>query len=606
MKKAYSARQNIIILMFLIVGILFTIRLFYIQIIDDSWEISSNKNALRNKIQYPSRGLIYDRYGKLMVYNEATYDLMVAPNQITQLDTIELANLLDLTVEDVRNRLIKARTYSLFASSIFEKQITKETYGFIEEKLYKFPGFYVQPRTLRYYPLPIAAHTMGYIGEVNDKILSENPYYSIGDYIGISGIEKSYEEVLRGRKGVKVMMVDVHNREKGSFRNGEFDTVAIPGRNIWSSIDMKLQEYGEKLMQNKKGSIVAIEPSTGEILCIVSSPSYDPNLMVGHTRSKNYMNLIKDSINKPLFNRALMALYPPGSTFKIANALIGLQEGVLTPDTKFTCEGGFVFGNLKVGCHHHASPLNLVQSIQYSCNAYYCKAFRAIIDNRKKYKNTREAYNKWRSYLVKMGFGTTFDTDLPYELKGFIPTAEYYDRYHGKNRWKSLSIISLGIGQGELGTTPLQLANFTAMIANRGYYHKPHIVKAIGRQDSINTKYSRKNYVGINPEYFIPVIQGMENVVLSGTATKARITDITTAGKTGTAQNPHGKDHALFIGFAPIDKPQIAIAVVVENAGFGGVWAAPIASLMIEYYFNRKIIRVDMENSLKTLNLIHP
>lgn len=606
MKKAYSSRQNIIILFFLIVGILFTLRLFYIQVIDDSWEISSNKNALRNKIQYPSRGLIYDRTGKLMVYNEATYDLMVVPNQISQLDTLELANLLDITVEEVRNRLIKARNYSLFASSIFEKQITKETYGFIEEKLYKFPGFYVQPRTLRYYPLPIAAHTLGYIGEVNDKILSENPYYSIGDYIGISGIEKSYEEVLRGRKGVRVMMVDVHNREKGSFRNGEFDTVAIPGKSIWSSIDMKLQEYGEKLMQNKKGSIVAIEPSTGEILCIVSSPSYDPNLMVGHSRSKNYIKLLKDSINKPLFNRALMALYPPGSTFKIANALIGLQEGVLTPETKFSCEGGFIFGNLKVGCHNHASPLNLQQSIQHSCNAYYCKAFRAIIDNRKKYKTTREAYNKWRSYLVKMGFGTTFDTDLPYELKGFIPTAEYYDKYHGKNRWKSLSIISLGIGQGELGTTPLQLANFTAMIANRGYYFKPHIVRAIGRQNSLNKKYSQRNYVGINPEHFIPVIQGMENVVLAGTATKARISDITTAGKTGTAQNPHGKDHALFIGFAPIDKPQIAIAVVVENAGFGGVWAAPIASLMIEYYFNRKITRLDIEASLKTLNLIHP
>ena len=605
MKKAYSSRQNVIILIFLIVGFLFTIRLFYIQVIDDSWEISSNKNALRNKIQYPSRGLIYDRTGKLMVYNEATYDLMVVPNQITHLDTVELANLLDLTIEDVRKRLIKARTYSLFASSIFEKQITKETYGYIEEKLYKFPGFYVQPRTLRYYPLPIAAHTLGYIGEVNDKILSKNPYYSIGDYIGISGIEKSYEEVLRGRKGVRVMMVDVHNREKGSFRNGEFDTIPIPGQSIWSTIDMKLQEYGEKLMQNKKGSIVAIEPSTGEILCIVSSPSYDPNLMVGHARSKNYLKLLKDSINKPLFNRALMALYPPGSTFKIANALIGLQEGVLTPETRFSCEAGFIYGNLKVGCHHHASPLNLQQSIQHSCNAYYCKAFRAIIDNRKKYKNTRDAYNKWRNYLIKMGFGTTFDTDLPYELKGFIPTAEYYDRYHGKNRWKSLSIISLGIGQGELGITPLQLANFTAMIANRGFFYKPHIVRAIGKQDSLNKKYSQPNYVGINPEYFIPVIQGMENVVLAGTATKARISDITTAGKTGTAQNPHGKDHALFIGFAPIEKPQIAIAVVVENAGFGGVWAAPIASLMIEYYFNRKITRLDMENSLKTLNLIH-
>ena len=423
MKKAYSSRQRVFILIFALISLIFAARLFYLQIIDDSWEISSNKNALRHKIQYPSRGLIYDRNGELLVYNEATYDLMVVPNQIKDLDTNELALLLDLSIEDVENRLLKARKYSSYAASAFEKQISKETYGVVEEKLYKFPGFYVQPRTLRYYPEPIAAHILGYIGEVNDKVLQEDPYYRLGDYIGISGMEKSYEEYLRGKKGVRVVMVDVHNREQGSFRNGEFDTVPIPGTNIWSSIDIPLQKYGEELLQNKKGSVVAIEPASGEILCLVSSPSYDPNLMVGRNRSSNYNMLLKDSINKPLFNRALMAMYPPGSTFKVANALIGLQEGILTPSTRLPCHGGFVFGNLRVGCHAHASPLDLSQSVQHSCNAYYCRAFKMMLDDRKKYKNTREAYNIWRDYLIKMGFGTTFDTDLPYELKGIVPTA---------------------------------------------------------------------------------------------------------------------------------------------------------------------------------------
>ncbi|MGI6320547.1 MAG: penicillin-binding protein 2 [Bacteroidales bacterium] len=604
MKKAYSSRQRVFILIFALISLIFAARLFYLQIIDDSWEISSNKNALRHKIQYPSRGLIYDRNGELLVYNEATYDLMVVPNQIKDLDTNELALLLDLSIEDVENRLLKARKYSSYAASAFEKQISKETYGVVEEKLYKFPGFYVQPRTLRYYPEPIAAHILGYIGEVNDKVLQEDPYYRLGDYIGISGMEKSYEEYLRGKKGVRVVMVDVHNREQGSFRNGEFDTVPIPGTNIWSSIDIPLQKYGEELLQNKKGSVVAIEPASGEILCLVSSPSYDPNLMVGRNRSSNYNMLLKDSINKPLFNRALMAMYPPGSTFKVANALIGLQEGILTPSTRLPCHGGFVFGNLRVGCHAHASPLDLSQSVQHSCNAYYCRAFKMMLDDRKKYKNTREAYNIWRDYLIKMGFGTTFDTDLPYELKGIVPTAEFYDRYHGKNRWKALSIISLAIGQGELGTTPLQLANFTAMIANKGYYIRPHMVKAIGHPDSLYTKYTEPVYTGIDEHHFESILTGMSNVVTAGTARRALIKDIPISGKTGTSQNPHGIDHALFIGFAPSDNPKIAIAVVIENAGFGGVWAAPIASLMIEMYLKREISRPELENSIKSLKLI--
>jgi penicillin-binding protein 2 len=474
----------------------------------------------------------------------------------------------------------------------------------LEEKLYKFPGFYVQSRTLRKYPTPAAAHMLGYVGEVNDDAIKKNPYYKPGDYIGVSGIEKSYEDVLRGIKGVRVSMVDVHNREKGSFRNGIYDTIAQAGSSLWSSIDLELQEYGEKLMKGKKGSIVAIEPSTGEILAIVSSPTYDPNLLVGRVRAINYMKLLRDTLNNPLFNRALMAMYPPGSTFKIVNALIGEQEGVLKPNTQYSCELGFHYGSLTVKCHRHPSPLNLSQSIQNSCNAYYCKAFKAILENRRKYRNTKEAYEAWREYVLKMGFGRKFNSDLPYELKGILPTSAYFDKTRGKNAWKAVSIISLAIGQGELGTTPLQLANLAAIIANRGYYYTPHIVKAIGNEKNKNLKFLAQNDCGIEAKYFEPIIMGMQDAVLKGTATSAKQADITIAGKTGTAQNPHGQPHSLFICFAPIQNPKIAMCVIVENGGYGGEIAAPIASLMIEYYISRKVTKPELEEKVKNINLI--
>lgn len=600
----FSNRKSTLIAMFVLIGMVFFVRLFYLQIIDDSSVLYANRNALRYVIQHPARGIIYDRNGKLMSYNEATYDLMVVPNQVSQLDTADLCRILGLTPEGVRERLEKATAYSRFSSSIFEKQISNDMYGYLEEKMYKFQGFYVQSRTLRKYPVPAAAHTLGYVGEVNDAAIAKNPYYKPGDYIGVSGIEKSYEEFLRGRKGVRVTMVDVHNREKGSFRNGMYDTIAEAGKSLWSTIDLELQAYGEKLMKGKKGSIVAIEPSTGELLTIVSSPSYDPNLLVGRKRAENYMKLLRDSLNNPLFNRALMAMYPPGSTFKIVNALIGEQEGVLVPSTQFSCELGFHAGSLTVKCHRHPSPLNLAGSIQNSCNAYYCKAFKAIIDNRKKYKNSKEGYNAWRQYVLKMGFGKKFNSDLPYELKGILPSAEYYDKTRGKNAWKALSIISLAIGQGELGTTPLQMANMAAIIANRGYYMTPHIVKAIGNEKNINLRFNTPNETGIDSKYFDPVIQGMTDAVTKGTATAAKQTDFTIAGKTGTAQNPHGEDHSIFICFAPVKEPKIAMCVIVENGGFGGVIAAPIASLMIEYYLTRKVTKKDIEDKISNINLI--
>lgn len=600
----FSNRKNTLIAMFVLMGVVFLARLFYLQIIDDSSVLYANRNALRYIIQHPARGIIYDRNGKLMSYNEATYDLMVVPNQVDQLDTADLCRILGLTPEEVRKRLEKATAYSRFSSSIFEKQISNDVYGYLEEKMYKFQGFYVQSRTLRKYPVPAAAHTLGYIGEVNDAVIAKNPYYKPGDYIGVSGIEKSYEELLRGRKGVRVTMVDVHNREKGSFQNGMYDTIAQAGSSLWSSIDLDLQAYGEKLMKGKKGSIVAIEPSTGELLAIVSSPSYDPNLLVGRVRAENYMKLLRDTLNNPLFNRALMAMYPPGSTFKIVNALIGEQEGVLKPTTQYSCEMGFHAGNLTVKCHRHPSPLNLSQSIQNSCNAYYCKAFKAIIDNRRKYRNSKEGYNAWRQYVLKMGFGRKFNSDLPYELKGILPTAEFYDKTRGKNAWKALSIISLSIGQGELGTTPLQLANLAAIIANRGYYYTPHIVRAIGNEKNKNSRFVKPLETGIESQYFDPIIQGMKDAVLKGTATSAKQEQFTIAGKTGTAQNPHGQPHSLFICFAPVVNPKIAMCVIVENGGYGGEIAAPIASLMIEYYITRKVTKPELEQKITNINLI--
>ena len=604
MEKAYVSRRFLITGLFLLTGVIFLVRLFYIQVIADKFILSANNNVLRYMTQYPARGLIYDRNGKLLVYNEAAYDLMVIPRQAKNVDTAELCRLLGITEEEYIERLSKARNYSPYRASIFESQISRENYGYLEEKMFKFPGFFVQTRTLRKYTSPVAAHTMGYIGEASPDIIQNSSYYKPGDYIGISGIEKSYEESLRGKKGLKIRVVDVLNRDKGSFQGGKYDTLANAGTDLYSTLDGDLQSYGELLMTNKKGSIVAIEPSTGEILCIVSSPSYNPNLLVGRERNVNYVKLSLDSVYVPLFNRALMAMYPPGSTFKTVDALIGQQEGVLFPDTRYFCGGGFSLGNGKmVGCHNHWSPLDLKESIQYSCNTYYCKVFKSIIDQ-KKYPTTRESYERWRKHVMSFGFGKKFGIDLPGELNGNIPSPAYYDRYHGKNRWKSLTIISLAIGQGEIGITPLQLANLSALISNKGFYYVPHIIRSIGTNDSANRKVIEKRECDIDPKYFDIVIEGMHAVVEAGTASNAKLDSIAICGKTGTAQNPHGRNHSIFIAFAPMDHPRIAISVVVENAGWGAVWAAPIASLMIEKYLKGKVKRTDLEQNMINGNLI--
>jgi len=597
MKDRYANRKFVIMALVLLTAVILLVRLFYIQIVDKTYRVSAANNALRPVTQYPARGLIYDRNGELIVYNQAAYDLLVIPVQTSAFDTVRFNEILGITMDDFRARMKTAVSYSRRTPSVFMKMISSETYAILQEELYLFPGFYVQARTLRKYTRPVAAHLLGYVGEVDNKLLAKDRYYRSGDYIGVSGIEKSYEEQLRGAKGVNIFLVDVHNNIKGSYAEGRYDTVAVPGTNLWSTIDLTLQEYGERLMQNKTGSIVAIEPATGEILTLVSSPTYDPSLLVGRIRSENFQILQADTI-KPLFDRALMASYPPGSTFKIMNGLIGLQEAVIRPTSLFSCSNGYHAGALTVGCHSHRSPLNLPEAVAQSCNAWFCNAFRNILEN-PEYSSVQDAFDKWREYLVAFGFGNKLGIDLPNELSGFIPARSYYDGYYGKDRWKALTVISLAIGQGEIGATPLQMANMAAVIANRGSFYIPHVVKKIGEEGAPSPLYTQKYITGISPENFEPVIEGMEGAVNGGegsTARGARLDSIIICGKTGTAQNPHGKDHSIFVAFAPKDNPQIAIAVYVENAGFGSTFAAPIASLMIEKYLTGKIKRKYLED----------
>jgi penicillin-binding protein 2 len=595
--NALSGRRYVIAAIFIAVSLIYLMRLFYIQVLNDSYKLSANNNVLRYMTEYPARGLVYDRDGVLLVYNEAAYDLMVTPRQVKQIDTVDFCETIGITKELFLKKMKQVKAYSPYKESIFEKQLSKETYAALQEKLYKFKGFFVQARTLRKYPQEIAAHTLGYVGEVSEKITEKNPYYKSGDYIGISGIEKSYEEELRGKKGLKIMMVDVFNRPKGRFKDGIYDTTAISGQNLISSLSAKLQKYGEQLLQNKSGAIVAIDPSTGEILACISGPSYNPNLLVGRARTKNYGKLFMDK-SLPLFNRALMAYYPPGSTFKLLNGLIGEQEQVTFRETRYPCNRGYPVMGGKPKCHQHPSPMDLPGAVSTSCNSYFCYVFRSIIDNRKKYPNVVAGYNAWRAYVLSFGVGIKIHTDLPQELPGNVPTQKYYDKYFGKNGWKSSTIVSLSIGQGELGVTPLQMANIICSIANKGYYYTPHIIKGIGDKKEPRAEYKTKHYTKVEPQYFEPIIDGMQGAVDHGTSTSARIKDMVVCGKTGTAQNPHGKDHSVFVAFAPRENPKIAVAVLVENGGWGATWAVPIGGLMIEKYLRDSISKPDMEKRM--------
>ena len=604
-RDIYKGRQFIILFFFGIVAIIYVIRLFFLQVIDDKWKSAAENNAIRRIVNAAPRGVIYDRNGAILVDNEMSYDLMVVPFNVKDLDTIELSFILGIDTADLMARLRKAKAYSSYVPSVLVKQLTPQMNAYILERSHKYKGFYVYPRTVRKYHTSGAAHSLGYIAEVNYNDMEKDNYYALGDYIGKSGIERYYETDLRGTKGVRYVLVDNFRRDKGSYKNGELDIDAVPGKSLWCSIDKELQEYGEKLMKGKRGSIVAIEPSSGEILALVSSPSYDPSLLIGSDRGKNYMKLQNDSVNKPLFNRALMAQYPPGSTFKLVNALVFQQAHIVNNSTLYSCSMGYAYGNRKLGCHGHASPLDIIGSVQNSCNAWYCRGLVSMLENRKYYKTTEDAYNHWYKMVTQLGFGQKFNSDLPYELTGFIPSAEFYNKHYGQGRWKATTIISISIGQGEINATPIQLANLVSTIANRGYYYPPHIVKAIGHKDSLNTSFNQKKQSGIESKYFEPVILGMERAVTGGTARRAAVPGYRVGAKTGTAQNPPYADHSLLVCFAPLENPKIAISVIVENGGFGATWAAPIASLMMEKYLTDTITRPDLEASIANRSIYY-
>jgi len=609
----WNNNRGIFIGIFIIlIGVIFASKLFVLQVADPSYKLSAESNSRRMVIQFPSRGLIYDRNGKLLVSNQAVYDIMVVPQELVPFDSVDFCESVGITLDELRGMFVNMaaqlenKKILRYKPSVFYKQLSAEKYGTFQEKQYKYKGFFVQRRTLRKYEYPIGAHVLGYVGEADKKLLKKDDYYTQGDYVGISGIEKVYEEQLRGHKGVKYQLVDVHGRIKGAYRNSRFDEPAESGKNITLALDVDLQQYGEALMQNKIGSIIAIEPSTGEILTMVSAPTYDPSLLVGKVRSENFAKLLTDSL-EPLFNRAVQARYPPGSTFKTINALIGQQEGVLTSETEYECHMGYHTRSLSVGCHNHFSPLNLPQSIQHSCNSYYCHVFRSILDN-PKYKNIQEGFDAWKDYMVKFGFGYRLGADIANENRGFIPNSAYFDKIYNKS-WSSLTVISMAIGQGEILTTPIQMGNMATMLGNRGKFYTPHVIKSIEGAE-IPEKFHTIHNTGIDTAYFTPVLKGMEGAVQGpggGTALIARIPGITICGKTGTAQNPHGDDHSVFMAFAPKDNPKIAIAVYVENGGYGATWAAPIASLMIEKYLNGAIStrRTWLENRILEGDLIH-
>jgi len=591
----------------LFVGIVLLVRLFFLQIVDVSYKVSADNNSQRLVTQYPARGLILDRNGKTIVDNEAAYDLMVVPRQLKPFDTTEFAQILGVTHDEVKatfRKLKSVKGYSSYRPQEFLRQMSAETYAVLQERLYKFPGFYVQPRTLRNYVRHIAPHLLGYVTEVDSSDIRRDSYYRSRDYIGKTGVERFYEKELRGRKGVNILLVDVHNREVGSFRNGSLDTMSIVGSDLTLSIDADLQEYTEKLMSKMRGAAVAIEPATGEILAMVSAPNYDPALLAGRVRSENYKKLERD-VSLPLLDRSVRPSPPPGSTFKVAQGLVGLQEGTLTRETTYSCAGGYsVGGNHYQSCHAHASPLNLPQAIGNSCNTYFAIAFRNILDN-KQCGTVKENYETWQKDILSLGFGPKLGVDLPQELGGNVPSSAYYDRTLFSNgRWQSASIVSLSIGQAEMGCTVLQMTNFAALIANGGYFYTPHLIRQINGRDTIPEQYAMRHYTAVDTSHFSVIKEGMylATTGAGGTALRAAIPGIEMCGKTGTAQNPHGENHSTFMAFAPKDNPKIAVAVYVENAGFGATWAAPVASLMIEKYITGEVKRKWMEENMLNFN----
>ena len=612
MAKDYTLEKRKLVIggVAIVIVIIYIMRLFVLQIMTDTYKKNADSNAFLNKIQYPSRGAIYDRNGKLLVFNQPAYDITFVPREVTELDTLDFCRTLNITKEqllkrmkDVKNRWMNPG-YSRYTHQVFMTQLSAEECGVFQEKLFKFPGFYIQRRTIRQYTYNAAGHALGDIGEVSMRDIEADDYYIRGDYVGKQGIEKSYEKYLRGEKGVEVLLRDAHGRIQGHYMDGKLDRPSVPGKNLKLGLDIDLQMLGERL-KNKIGAIVAIEPETGEILCLVSAPNFDPHLMIGRQRGKNHNMLQKDK-QKPLLNRAIMGVYPPGSTFKTAQALTFLQEGIIQPSTSFPCSHGFIYGGLRVGCHGHGSPLPLIPAIATSCNAYFCWGLYRMFGD-KKYGSPQNALTVWKDHMVSQGFGYKLGTDLPGEKRGFIPNAGVYDKAY-RGSWNGLTVISISIGQGEVLSTPLQMANLAATIANRGYFVTPHIVKDI--QDAeLDSTYRERRYTSIDRSYYEEIVEGMRAAVtgVTGSATcriaGAILPGVEVCGKTGTAQN-RGHDHSAFIGFAPMDKPKIAIAVYVENGGWGATYGVPYGALMMEQYLNGKLSPASEERAEEMSNRV--
>ncbi len=597
-------RRILLYIIIITTGFIFLGRLFYLQVLDTSFAGLSENNAIKVVYDYPQRGFIFDRNGELLVSNQPSYDVMVIPMNLKAFDTTEFCTMLNVTQEQLVERLDKAKIYSPRLPSVVVPQLTKSEYAYLQEKMRKYEGFYIQKRSLRNYHTENAANVLGYIAEVNQRTVNENPYYISGDLIGKQGVEGYYEDLLRGIKGVKYIQKDRFNRDIGPYKEGVFDTMPKKGKDLTITIDAELQKYGELLMENKRGGIVALEPSTGEILALVTAPSYDPAKLVGRKRSRNFTELYYDSIARPLYDRGLLAEYPPGSPFKTINALIALEEGVVTTNEKFSCRGGYHYGrNRKMGCHAHSSPLNMIPGIAQSCNAYFASIYRRVIE---KYETPQKGVDTWKNHLASFGLGDYLGSDLSTGRPGKVPNAEYYNKIYNypTYRWFSTATLSNAIGQGEVLTTPIQLANMTAAIANRGWYYTPHILKEINGNPIKEEEYTQKKHTTISPQHFEPVVEGMHQVYKSGTAAALGVPGIEIAGKTGTAENftkIGGKrvqltDHSIFIAFAPVDDPQIALAVFVENGYWGGRYAGRIAGLLIEKYLKGEITRTDMEN----------
>ena len=597
------ARMRVLQAVVLVIFGVIALRLAYIQLFDRRYVELAKANALRHVVEYPTRGEVFDRNGEFLVQSRECYDLMVVYSEIDKagFDTTRLCSVLGLPREKLERELAAARRWPRAARLVMNFIPKEDKLRFDEGN---FRGFYTVYRTVLQYPRKVGGNLLGYVGEVNADMIRRNPSYKPGDYVGMSGVESAYEPLLRGRKGVRIQEVDTHGAIKGSYMNGMYDTLPESGKYLVSTIDARLQLFAEELMAGKVGAAVAIEPSTGEILMMVSSPTYDPDQMVGRERSKHYAEMVRNK-RRPMFNRAVRAKYPPGSTFKLVQGLIGLQEGVLKPSDRHICNQGYSAGRLKMRCHAHPSPLDLRFAVSTSCNAYFCYVFRDILDN-PKYGSVKEGFDVWRKYVESFGFGRKLGSDFLGEGNGYVPDRAYYDRVY-RGSWNSLTVLSLSIGQGELGCTPLQMANLAAIIANRGYYYIPHIVKKIEGQDSLDRRFYERHYTMVEPKYFEPIVEGMwRGVHVDGTSRMARLDGWDVCGKTGTAQNPHGRDHSTFLSFAPKDNPKIAISVYVENGGFGATTALPIASLLEEYYLTDTVKRPQLVEYIKNMKIYYP